>query len=76
LHDEILRMLHELREKSGRARGAERRSEAESPVTRRNKKETSAKQTEQLVEVVGKKVKEAVKETITSLKEKDHSNGS
>jgi len=56
--DEIVRMANELMEK--------RLEQA-----RCSKKDPSSKQTEQLVEVVGKKVKEAVKEAIAGLKEKD-----
>lgn len=72
LHDEIAKVAYELYEKSGKiGRDLENWLEAEKIVMARyGKKElaAAAKQMEQVAEAAGKKVKEAVKETIASLK--------
>ncbi len=72
LHDEIAKAAYELYEKSGKiGRDLENWLEAEKIIMARyGKKElaAAAKQMEQVAEAAGKKVKEAVKETITSLK--------
>lgn len=72
LHEEISKVAYELYEKSGRAigRDVENWLEAEKIVKARAKKElsTAAKQMEHVAEAAGKKVKEAVKKTVSSLK--------
>ncbi len=72
LHDEIAKAAYELYEKSGKiGRDLENWLEAEKIIMARYGKKglaAAAKQMEQVAETAGKKVKEAVKETITSLK--------
>lgn len=72
LHDDIAKVAYELYEKSGRiGRDLENWLEAEKIVMARyGEKELSAaaKQMKQVAEAAGKKVKEAVKGTIPSLK--------
>ncbi len=72
LHDEISKVAYELYEKSGKiGRDLETWLEAEKIVMARyGKKElfAAAKQMEQVAGAAGKKVKEAVKETVIGLK--------